>query len=128
MAPYSDCTSASWAGWGQTSVILGSEDLRVRKEEVSVYSSFVYLRSVSWEGFGDRGRSPPAGPFHPGVSVFSLALFIICTGGNFWTDRGTGPFGVTASARSSLDIESCFRLGIRLMAEITTYYEAALLC
>lgn len=52
MAPYSDCTSASWAGWGQTSVILGSEDLRVRKEEVSVYSSFVYLRSVSWKGLG----------------------------------------------------------------------------
>lgn len=34
--------------------------------------------------------------------------------------------GVIGSAKTSWGSESCFRLGIRLMAAITTYYEPAL--
>lgn len=68
-------------------------DLRIRKEDGSAYSSFLYPHSLSWQGFGDVGFSAS---FPPWVSVFSRVLLISGTGGTLrpteaqglcWCDR-----------------------------------------
>lgn len=99
MAPYSDCTSASWAGWGQTSVILGSEGKEGRRFCLQL-SLFIPTPSPG-KGLGTWAS---AGPFCSGVSVFSLALLISGTGGNCWTDRGTGPLVVRQALQRQVGV------------------------
>lgn len=62
-------------------------DLRVRKEDGSVYSSLVYPHSLS-EGFGDMGLSQS---FPPWVLFSAQPCYSGAQRGNCWTDRDTGP-------------------------------------